>query len=482
MDNTDAPPRAGWRLRFSLRTLLCGVLLLGCAALTWLNGGPWFIDFVIQEPSVIYQSGFSPDGRFVYTVSKAPGVRVDTKYGFAKVVTFRDARSGAVRGSWRFEQALDNLHFESPDYFRLCVNSGKLQHYVYTHFESGVQTEQFPSAPTLPASISKFTMPKVVSHNGKWEATATFADTMAFPNLSFNQLILTEVATGVKVRADLTDNAMYIGGWICLFTPNDDRVIVSFDRSTFVVEIPTGKTLANWPFELCKGVDEMGLVSPDFEYLILAGSGRNGYSLVKRDDSTKITFLNGYPLGFSSDSRRVYSLDRRSVNAIDVGSGKLLWERSGFQSFSPDFEFFFADIPGKYIASICDGRTGTVLFEPKSWVAEQGFLTSRTQKTFGRSGQFLTSAFDYGKSEMYSCPNADGSIKNDDSHEDWKRVCVWSRRGLRGFVSMPEFWATVGFACALLWSLWRDRTCLRPQVVRSRDGIADHAPVAGGAR
>jgi len=58
------PPRRRW-LRFSLRTLLLFVLLIGSAATLWWNWGPWTVAFSVEAPGRVTAVEFSDDDAFL---------------------------------------------------------------------------------------------------------------------------------------------------------------------------------------------------------------------------------------------------------------------------------------------------------------------------------------------------------------------------------------------------------------------------------
>ena len=102
--------RSIWKrwFRFSLRTLLLAVLLIGSGALLWWNWGPWAPAFSVEAPTPIQDVIFSPDDRFVVFSSwdgdpeaKETKHRLDIRHAASGAM----AHSGVVRcplnlGAW----------------------------------------------------------------------------------------------------------------------------------------------------------------------------------------------------------------------------------------------------------------------------------------------------------------------------------------------------------------------------------------------
>jgi hypothetical protein len=83
------------RPRFSLRTLLLFVLLIGSGALLWWDWGPWTPAYTVTEDGELANVGFAQAGRYInsYVAKKRPDGDYDGRFEYYQFATGKRSRA-----------------------------------------------------------------------------------------------------------------------------------------------------------------------------------------------------------------------------------------------------------------------------------------------------------------------------------------------------------------------------------------------------
>ncbi len=470
------------RFRFSLRSLLLFVLLLASGVTLWWNWGPWAIAYAIHEPTALHGAGFTPDGKYSFTVRnearKADGI-------FENVVTLRDAMTGEVFRTFRGGQHMGNVsfspaghyiqlvdngyanreHLESherrdylwrvdtgesikfvdlpPERVRIELISERENYVVYQESQGATVSDEYTLARLQgfeSLAIAKFKGHAVFSSNEKW---LVYEDDDGLYLYSIDKRKVERRIPVVPQKYN--GNLAFTRDATKLMFSYQDLDATSWQTKFFSVE--TGACIATLSG---KGY-EAGCLSNDSDHVIL-------YDL-RKSRAVRISDEKSIPLPDSS-----YFLDDTPISACsadpltiwDVETGAIRWQAKGEGWVSNDNTYARCTDKNARL-TILDAKTGKELFASTPYWEKNGLFASWLDFDFGKHGQFLTCAFQ-------TIEGQDPEFGN--TIEDWKLACIWHlRRPVEwwGIAWLPEFWIAAFFAGAFVWSVVRE---LKPRTLK----------------
>jgi hypothetical protein len=448
--------RSIWKrwFRFSLRTLLLAVLLIGSGALLWWNWGPWAPAFSVEAPTPIQDVIFSPDDRFVVFSSwDGDPEAKETKHR----LDIRHAASGASHGILLLPH---EVSYETIDGSRLwCVRiitegdrSRTLAPLVYD-----LQSLQLlDTGAKFNADVPVFW----VHHAGEFALlesdkanvllrwpdlhtvetfppgrTRLLNDHMFFVHRS-DRLELYDALTGGAVKLDAVDGepepaGIALGGSRFLLT----SVIFGKDFRTelfHIFDAHSGRLLSTR-----EGF--MRRASPDGAVAVIHAKLHEAPYVLNVETGEKgVQYQSpSVDVEFSKDSSLF--MEDGSCRVFDAKTFSLLWERpQTWARLHPNFVW------------------GMHNQESTPWIAEL------------RTGQTLVD-FNTPRWRNYFPDNSTVSMDKDHPHfaivKENRSTVFRLRRPIEwyGFFWLPEFWMTAVLAAGLAWSIVRDHSEPRPQ-------------------
>lgn len=488
--------RRRWVPRFSLRTLVVGVLFLGSGGLVWWDWGAWAPSLMIEVPGELLDVEFvGARDEFITAKLKTRGLEAG-EVREERIIL--DARTGK-RLPWSEKRhLLPSVSFsETGKYCRWAIID---RPFVLTRVADGgeinvwnalgpTKTYTFSPrdgfltviAPTGNARLLRMPGLEVVREFGKPGAAPDFVEEI-LPRVSNDETWTAEVKEDAVEIANLEPGAAnrslaYWGKFEnLLIAPTSDKVAilseVSFKLHVRVFEVKSGKLVADLNF-----VNQSRKPRGPRKYLHQVEFSDNGNFLFVR----KIQMTgNGAIIGEALSMPEIFALELNGLkvqltganNASqvkatgdtvlgsttsgttcwDLHSGAIKWERRDEVSCDKSRRFGTTNWGGEVI----DMQTGETLFETAGyrwshWVPK-GYLYSLSFAP--HSSDFLM------RSELIT--------KRTSQSDVWdKHAVIWrQRRPIEwwGCFWMWEFWMAMVFAVGLGWSVWGDRRGLAGRV------------------
>ncbi|HEY3324268.1 MAG TPA: hypothetical protein VGP72_27705 [Planctomycetota bacterium] len=410
-----APVKRRWlpRLRFSLRTLIIGVLMVGSAGGLWWRWPTWRLDRVVFPPEMVYKPQH-PD--------KFTMVGCDrTKRGVFCVWNFKTGKHVAVK-LFAQRQSLPKL---SPDLSRVAVgNMDASVHVIDVQSGNLLHTLAGHSAPVLETNFSP--------------------DAQLLVSRTEKEVFLWNLTSGAKIRSlDITSGTPLSA----TFSPSGRNIIVSFsfpnDWKRYppkycVFDVKTGASLTI-PRHCERTPDRYSFFSDGTCPRIAAGE--DYCQLFDAETAAPLRLIDGTHAYASPDGLRVVAIRVGRCDVLDTASGRFIADigmpveegACDWMNFSPTGRRIVGILPDR-TARIWDARTG----------AELGVLSGVPM----------------------GMPGCDAWFLDDDQHVATSvgtATYLWSERRPAhklGVAWLPEFWLTLMFSVGLFWSVWRDRRSL----------------------
>jgi len=366
-------PKRRWlpRIRFSLRTLLFVVLLIGSGTALWLHWNPWRLVRELQMPKqIINCAEFSPDGRYI--------------------VTPHDDKLARI----------------------FNADTGELVRELSGHTARLVSATYSPDGTKIITSGNRDAMT-----NGNWDRTTriwdaqtgkqlrVLPDAQGYPSIGISPDGKTIATVNVKIGViqfwdfmgenPVGQTALPIGTAGVTFSPDSKRLVNSYaafhDKPDPVItfDVESGLQLRT----IDGYVNTYMTYSPDGQKLLMCNQSKDGSRIFDAESGTLIAFLehsNNWAARYSPDGRRIAT----------AGSGVI-----------------------------------------KIWDAETHSLLAQMR---GPAGIYLS----------FSPDGTRMAIAHREGVQIWQRERPEFRWGV---LMLPELWCTVLLACALIWSLCRDR-------------------------
>lgn len=424
-DRAASPPtgrtKRRWlpRLRFSLGTLIIGVLLIGSAGGLGYTWSPWYVEQVIKDHTREVRSlCFSPDGRFVLSS------------GWDAVVRVRDLRSGTSTALHGHTDCANSIL--APNGCRIASSGQDKQLLIWgldgqrkwgvTGQKWGFGALAFSHDSSLLAAGSGDGTTRVLdaetgtpiaqllehtntvssavfSNDDRWVLTASYDGTIR----------LADTQTG-RPRLLLQHGAPYV--WFAMFSPDATTILSSSqngltrlwnaqtgDAGAALMPVPSGPP----PIVAVKEPDVICAAFSTDGSRILAGRRDGTVYLWRATDGQVLQLLAGHSdcvveVGFLPDQRRVFSASYDgSARIWDSVRGRCLAVLSSYPA-------------GELVAALAPDGTRLAITAPD------------------------------GPYTVWRC----------------RRPEYWW-----GIAWLPEFWLTILFSAAFVWSVWRDRRDLR---------------------
>jgi len=436
---SDAPRKRSWlpRVRYSLRTLVIGVLLIGSGMGLWWKWEPWVVERTYQKEAAVTCGAFSGDGELLAFGCADGSVEVWDANGRGRHVSL-SGHTGWVQ-SLAFPREGSRLLTASRDgTARLWdAKGGGLLHV----FDPG---NGLVCAAALSPDGSRIVTGSWDGFDRIWNVSGPMAGTR---RSSGGSIAMWDAATGEK-KLSLGGHSDDVYS-IC-FAPDGQRFMTtSADRTARIWDLATGKTLvvlAGHSAEVWAGG-----FSPDGERAVTGGWDKS----IRVWDSTtgqEVLRLTGnrdevWSTEFSRDGKLVVSAS--SFTEPQVWDAALGTERGLGPTHSVRF---FMTVHERHPWSAAISHDGSRVAgagdsdNARVWSAESGELLAETPATWRQ----------YVDAVVFSPDDRRLLVRG-------ASALVWLRRRPEywwGVAWLAEFWLTVVFAGAFVWSVWRDRRTL----------------------
>ena len=405
----DEPSRRR-RLRFSLRSLMVAVLLIGSVAMLWRVRWPWVLEATLETSCASFNEAcFSTDSNYLALIGTLD------LFGQEPNVQCWDCAS-------------HEKIFQVSGVRRLGVPA-------FTHHSRLVTIE---------------------------------SESISIRNAT------TGKAERVLNTAVLSKRPLYFA----ISSPSGEFIAAVADGITSIWDIDAEKLL--WREEIG---DSKAFFSPDSKWVAIAPIENSAAIFDARSGKRRFVVQPAnaaYGAAFSPDGKQLFTwnvLGSYAIYSVDNQS-KLLYELTPARSDCPFMRAEFSP-DGQLISTI---EAGAVI---RTWNAKTGALvaTSATQAgsdcvafAFSTDSRHLFTAF-YSQSPLildartcellFRFPEQNhvpcATLSADGRHvaigADGGKIALWTKRrdeGISGFFWLPEFWLTVVFAFAMMWSLRRD--------------------------
>ena len=410
-------PRCRW-LQFSLRTLLNLALLAASGTALWRHWPAWSLEHtLLGHADSVHSAEFSPDGRWIATLSGDGSVRIWETEGCALHVTILSGES----------RLCPNASF-SPDSRRIV--SGKGEREELWDLQSGKCIRSLEGLGVLDWGSVRY------SPDGTRIVTSGNGDEVARIFDAETGLLRTTLRKSPGTSASF-GNSSYAPVKSADFSPDGNLVVTAgYDDTARVWEADTGKQIAELRGHT-DGVESVSF-SPDGRQIVTIG-GDMTTRLWSVPEYKELAVLDShsdrvFSASYSPDSRRIVTGTNYGKTCVwDTASGTLLAELPDHDGastavFSPDGKHILT--ANDYFARVFDAAT----------FVEQARLSGHTEwvhcANYSPDGQRIVTA------------SMDKTAK------------VWQRNHPEqwwGLACLPEFWLTFLLAGGLAMSIWRDR-------------------------
>ena len=465
--STPVPPRRKW-LRFSLRTLLLFVLLIGSSATLWWNWGPWELAYTIIENGGVHNAFFTDDDRYIVIVCMMEPNQTPSKK-YQQVIDIRDADSGKTHLALRIDikdSFPDVEAFQHGNYLNLWNWGGSLQAQPVFRIDTG---ERVPLAASFAegdphinfyehyallytdsriilAQLPAFN-PVITIDGKRWPDLSASEEFLAVGNNDRNQIEVISIKTKRPINVlkfndlpqESTRSFQFIGD-----APNPILSVSEYKngkaRNVFFNAL-NGTQLQTFNGYLHSNSSNRFVLGPENQNSneFRFGTLDQPHELVPVSCSDFISPTGELLLneGINGDFCRMY----------DGFNGKLLWEAPGFSATpSHSGTYVLVHTPDYTTHKILNARTGRSIFE----------FSKRRWSSILLDGMEANAAYRSDAIVTFHRANA----REFPSDEREREIAVWKlRRPLAwyGPAWLPEFWLTLVLGAGFLWSVWRDR-------------------------
>jgi WD40 repeat protein len=392
------PKRRWWRIRYSLRTLLLFVLLAGSAMGLWFRWEPWAAAFALPG---YWFTDFSPSGELVIARRSDGEAEIWATHSQQRVSTLRGLR-GHIFADF------------APDLSRVVAGPPERPLTVWD-VRTGTPLQQ----------LGNDTHDLVISFNGK------------------------------RVCTD-NEQSSVIKTW----DADSGKLLVSFQQPAPV---------------------HTAVVSRDGSRMVTSG-GDGTARVWNMEKGVQMIVCRGHT---SAVIRARFSPDERRIGTTSWDATARLWDAStGTEQVvlrgHTDFVFGLSFSPDgarvttasrDHTVRVWDARTGVaqLTLQHPCEVHESHFSSDGTRILTGGKDSALR-LWDAADGSLLTClrvgkgsPRGFFSADAERIYHDGDFPCVWHRRRPEywyGLAWLPEFWLTILFGSAFMWSVWRDRRTL----------------------
>ncbi|HLX63988.1 MAG TPA: hypothetical protein VKX17_22135 [Planctomycetota bacterium] len=464
------------RFRFSLRTLLLAVLLIGSGATLWWNWGPWTVAFKITEPGPFECIKFSDDGSLLAVIYVK-----DASYQGENVLDVRETATGKSKFSFAVANTYKQLEFRdsiiilpraAQDPFGEFDSSRHLP--ILVEIATGKRLNfDYAGLTNISPFPAEFGTQYALFHRNDLKNLVT-------------EDLLVKLPDFAPVRK--LDRSVYA------YLTADDRLLVQTEHQGDIFDLRTGTTMkfkfdeliADYPFCGSKGViqnttTQVGSGGLNYYYIFDAQSGKcvlkvagsitghndDGSSILVSDGSNSLKlyspFICDTPLVVPPDAHFLpgndFLIDDLSGTVIDVKHHKRAWHRDAILDQTENDSIVKVDLTKDGLSPIefASAETGEFLnIHP--------FGNAPFSATFAKNAYlFVASRFDPSAQTVDPFAwHGEGEIA------PMTKFVFRLRRPWQwyGPAYLPEFWLTTILALALSWSLYRDRKTLKPKTVK----------------
>lgn len=457
-------PQKRWlpRPRFSLRTLVIAVLLVGSAGGLWWHWEPWVRTLIVSDQEKVASVALSPDGNLL-AVGTGPKKGIRHPFNLVEIYNLRTNQLVFRKSTF-------------PDSSSLSFSAGSKWLCM-----SGPRNSTAPNA----TMVMNSTTAEIVECGGDEDAILDLwpDDSKALLHHGDDEGRVVEIPSGKPVGA-LARPGRFSLGIMCWDISRDGRRIANFsvpDRPGLVLyDAADLRIIASMPefkgagrftedsklflFRLFETPRTLLLFDAEDGRQIAKYEGLDGFA----DSADKIALMrqkegsntDSYTATIQTirDSKVLTTIDNAPLNLwfSDDGSRIIGYSSKRFVIWNISGGTPILDLSFKDIQMVVEGSR--IL----SW--------SRLETAFDQlaiwdvhSGQRLCSLRGHERGIVEARLS-----RNGDRAMSWDESCasVWSRRRPEywwGIAWLPEFWLTVLFAGALGWSVWRDRKQVRKQ-------------------
>ena len=449
-------------MRFSLRTLVLTVLLIGSGGTLWWNWGPWGVAFTVEESNVIHDASFSDDAHYLL-------IHYDDLMGGKKAdncVDVRNASNGTRHALFRAAHGVDGSMSARGDYVLLSANPGSY----------------FNRRPSIPPSlVFSLKTSGVLDSKGKldeWTDCLLGNSAMKLYQLppspiEVNGETIYQKSTCSIVRLPSYDEVRNLGEFGGGFFAADGCFVHHDGERVHLFDPQSGHDIADVPAPSGGWGSNEPMIGDYFCWLL-------------KDDTLSIvnvrTGIRCTPLKFShlsdvsKDGKRIW---------IAEGEQKQIWveedHTTALYDFGSKLEHPIVRLPTSYISvsddesllfgsgKVYDGKSFRLL-----WESELSFQKIDTRNQLlvcendddkqiidARNGRVLMD-FASWRWRLTALDASKISFSHDASMllvGRGSRITVFRLRRpweWYGPAWLPEFWLTVIFGAAWIWSIWRD--------------------------
>ncbi|HEY3321739.1 MAG TPA: WD40 repeat domain-containing protein [Planctomycetota bacterium] len=453
-DNENgAEGKRRWRLRFSLRTLILFVLLVGSAGGLWWRWEAWYIERLLRnEPNESFGgAAFSPDGK-TFAVRTETHIRVwpTTGGGQPRVLTLDAPQILSVEFS--------------PDggtLYACCQKEKDWNNYYWQFWETRSWTKR---------AIVSDTWYRSFSHDGKYLLDSSH---LRMANVEDGKQVLCvgkptgavwgffpppegEQAQKINAAKTLQEYAEHAREFLVSSTVSGDKRVAAtniLDTSTTRIwNLISGEKLSEIPV-----VERAFRLSPDGSMLSTWNETEGAYSIWDTRSAAlrvKLPVPGHVPVTTGvehyeafSQHGKLFAASREGVLRVwDCGAARLKYEKTiDLDGYALPQSFHDNDSRMALIVRLPDGRQCVELRK-----SENGDLLAR----FNVHPDFNLAPF------VLSPDCSRIVMPYNDFDERGSLVAVCHRRRPEqwwGVAWLPEFWLTIVFSGGLVWSVWRDR-------------------------
>jgi|SRR5579862_1912543 len=484
-----------WQPRFTLRTLLLFVLLVGSSATLWWNWhtGPCSIAWSLAEPAGITHVWYSDDDNYLFIhyvdFARQPAL---------SCVDIRQARSGRRHALLTNSRGSRLNRTKPSDYGAYSCGHYLLIENTESHATTHATLFDWHDKLELPLQekLGEFSESGYFFHLTTRSLQLYGGDrhvVWSLPNLDNRRIFpgCREACLSDEWFAEQTDTALKIHDYKSGSTREVPLTGTDWRLSDRISKNARHPLILSSHDDTRKDFRQL-VVDPlsarthvllDTEYVSLSRDGElaailpvglNTMRLVKTWSGEVIREFPGYHGNFMASGNLLIYANPQGVNAgncqlLDPRDLRVLWSTNRSisylqneslllcgnhfhtnNSYDTDWNLHVqrSAFDGITInAELCDARTGTLLLD---------FTSPAVRKTMTKDAQIVFAAND----ALFAVWPGIPYEQQDPATPDQKRVTVWHQHRpwqWYGIVWLREFWLTLVFGVGFLWSVWRDR-------------------------
>ena len=459
-----------WRPRFSLRTLLAAVLLIGSGGGLWWNWEPWAVSCSLNfGDEGLISASLSPDGKTGVTAILPYNDSFDFPHTFK--IDFWDTNTAQRTATTLVSYRVSQVFPEGGDHCDLSFSADGTWIIARYGFDYQLRAAVLDVSGARDRCFSDQMLMDVAFSSDNKRFTLLYADRPAE---------IRDAADGKLLSTLEHANVRELKGR----EPKDYEVARISPEATRIVTFTAGVSSPDnekvWDARTGRKLRDIeGFQIDSKHYCKLHDNVKISVKISdvedpKMEDQTFAGELVPITNAISPDGLRLMTYTAKE-NAFSAW----IWNLKAAQSIA---KVEGTNPPPSYARGAWTDRNIALISRECCWI--WNFATSKHVTIFGRSGVLFPNGTrlisvngqddatiwdaDSGtKLAMMSGINAVWAVSNDGMRimaSNEHNAFVWKRRRPEywwGLAWLPEFWLTVIFACAFVWSVWKDRRDMR---------------------